>query len=310
MATESLESSGGAPFRPERVPGEVELAVGVAGDASRDPIVALHGITAHHRAFNALARRVSGDRGVLAPDLRGRGDSGKPEDGYGLPAHAADVARLLDHFDLASATLVGHSMGAFVALRTALDHPERVRSLSLLDGGWPRSETPPEEMTEAQHKEAEALSEGLARAFRRLDMTFGSPEEYLEFWFPGQGLSPADLTPDVADYFLYDLGEAEGGYSPKCSSAAATQDSEWLSAHGPTVSELRGVGCQVELFTAGAGFFPESPPLIPDAVEKEMAGALGLSFRARVTAANHYTLLHEPNVAEIARRLTPESGES
>ena len=299
----------GAPFRTELVSGEVELAVGVCGDPSADPVVALHGITAHHRAFNALARRLSDSpdaRGVIAPDLRGRGDSRKPETGYGLEAHAADVVRVLDHFGIESVALAGHSMGAFVALRTALSYPDRVRSLVLLDGGWPRRETPAEEMTEEQTREAEAVREGLARAFRRLDMTFESPEDYLEFWFPGQGIKPEDLPPDVADYFLYDLGGVEGGFSPKCSSDAAKQDSEWLSGRGPTARELRGVGCPVALVAAGAGFFPGSEPLISDGVRQTMAGALDLRLQTRLPGANQYTMLHEPNVAEFAGLLASD----
>src|ERR687889_1800954 len=195
----------------ERVPGEVELAICRAGEGP-DPIVCLHGITAQHRAFNAVARYLEAPRGLVGVDLRGRGDSDKPESGYGLEAHAADVVRVLDHLGLQSAVLAGHSMGAFVALKTALLFPERVRALVLLDGGWPRIESPPRETTKEEKQEASALEEGLERAFKRLDMTFESPEAYLDFWFPGQGLTPDDLPPDPADYYLYDLEEVEGGF--------------------------------------------------------------------------------------------------
>lgn len=289
-----------APFHTQRVPGEVELAAGVAGDVSADSVVALHGISAHHRAFNALARRVSGERGFIAPDLRGRGDSEKPASGYGMEAHAADVVRLLDHFGLESASLAGHSMGAFVAIQTALSYPERVRSLVLLDGGWPRAEVSSEEMNEEQLAEARAVQEGLARAFSRLQMTFGSAEEYLDFWYPGQGLTPGDLPPDVADYFLYDLEKVEGGYSPKCSHAAAMEDSGWLSERGPTVRELERVGCPVALVRAGAGFFPQSEPLISETARETMLGALDVRREVRLPEANHYTMLYEPQVGEFA----------
>src|ERR687897_80683 len=167
----------------ERVPGKVELAIGRAGGGP-DPIVCLHGITAQHRAFNAAARYLEPSRGLVGVDLRGRGDSDKPESGYSLQAHAADVVRVLDHLGLESAVLAGHSMGGFVALNTALLFPDRVRALVLLDGGWPRVESPPEAMSEEEKEEAAALEEGLARAFRRLDMIFENPEDYLNFWFP------------------------------------------------------------------------------------------------------------------------------
>src|ERR671918_896876 len=158
----------------ERVPGEVELAICRAGEGP-DPIVCLHGITAQHRSFNAAARYLEPSRGLVGVDLRGRGDSDKPESGYSLQAHAADVVRVLDHLGLESAVLAGHSMGGFVALKTALMFPDRVRAIVLLDAGWPRVESQLEEMTEEERQEAEAIAAGLARAFLRLDMVFDSP---------------------------------------------------------------------------------------------------------------------------------------
>src|ERR671910_2446336 len=230
----------------ERVPGEVELAICRAGEGF-DPIVCLHGITAQHRAFNAAARYLETSRGLVGVDLRGRGDSDKPESGYSLEAHAADVVRVLDHLGLQSAVLAGHSMGGFVALKSALTFPERVRAIVLLDGGWPRIESTPEEATEEERQEAAALEEGLARAFKRLDMTFESPEAYLDFWFPGQNLKMEDLPPELADYYLYDLEEVEGGYSPKASRAAAEEDSPSVSSDSPTADEMRNVQCPVAL---------------------------------------------------------------
>src|SRR5919202_4427092 len=109
-----------------RVPGEVELAIGRVGDGP-DPVVCLHGITAQHRAFNAAVRHLGPSRGLVGVDLRGRGDSDKPESGYGLATHASDVVRVLDHLGLEDAVLLGHSMGAFVAIETALASPDRVR---------------------------------------------------------------------------------------------------------------------------------------------------------------------------------------
>src|SRR5918992_593006 len=129
----------------ERVPGEIELAIWRSG-SGEDPALCLHGITAQHRAFNAAARYLASSRSLVGIDLRGRGDSEKPESGYGLEAHAADVIRVLDHLELQNAVLSGHSMGGFVALKTALSQPDRVRALILLDGGWPRVEVSPEGM--------------------------------------------------------------------------------------------------------------------------------------------------------------------
>jgi lipase len=277
-------------WKKERVPGEVELAIWRAGEGP-DPVVCLHGITAQHRAFNAVARYLETSHGLVGVDLRGRGDSDKPELGYSLEAHAADVVRVLDHLGLRNAVLAGHSMGGFVALKTALMFPERVRAIVLLDGGWPRVESTPEELSEEEKQEAAALEEGLARAFKRLDMTFESPKAYLDFWFPDQNLKMGDLHQDLADYYLYDLGEVEGGYRPKASRVAAEEDSPSVSSTSPTAEEMRGVACPVALVRASQGFFPGSDPLISDEVRDMMEGPLDIRTEILLEGANHYTML-------------------
>ena len=286
-------------WTPGRVLGEVGLAFGRAGDGT-DPIVALHGITAQHRAFNAVARYLASAGGIVGLDLRGRGDSDKPEAGYGLEAHAGDVIRLLDHLGLERAVICGHSMGAFVALQTAISFPDRIEALILLDGGWPRIEVDPEQMTEEQKQEAAAIGEGLERAFKRLDMTFETPDAYLDFWFPDQGLKLKDLPPDLADYYRYDLGEVEGGYQPKASSSAAGEDGEALSRQSPTAGELKQVKCPVALVRASEGFFPGTAPLISAEARLAMGDSLDLRSDARLEGANHYTMLWEPYSRRIA----------
>jgi lipase len=274
----------------DRVPGEVELAIWRAG-GGQNPLICLHGITAQHRAFSALARYLGEGRSLIGLDLRGRGDSDKPESGYGLAAHARDVIRVLDHLGLDAIVIVGHSMGGFVALKAALSFPERVRALVLLDGGWPRVEVSPEEMSEEQEQEAAAIGKGLERAFRRLDMTFESPDAYLDFWFPDGGLTMQDVPSDLADYYLYDLEEVEGGYQPKASSAAAREDSVKVSGSSPTADEMRNIGCPVALVRASEGFFPGSAPVISDETRDAMARVLDLRSDTLLEGATHYTML-------------------
>ena len=287
-------------WRSERVPGDVGISINRAGDGP-DPVVCLHGITAQHRAFTPAARHAGPARGLVGVDLRGRGDSDKPDSGYGLEAHAGDAIRVLDHLGLDDAVLVGHSMGAFVALKAALIYPHRVRALVLLDGGWPRVEAPPqEEMTEEQRREAEAIREGLARAFSRLEMVFETPDDYLGFWFLDGNLTMADLPPDLADYYRYDLQPVEGGHNPKCSTAAAKEDSPAVTRTSPTAEEMRAVGCPVALVRASEGFFPGSRPLIPDATRDVMAEALDLRSEMVLPGANHYTMLWTPYTRQWA----------
>jgi len=73
----------------------------------------------------------------IAMDCRGHGKSGKPHDraAYGLEM-VKDVVRLLDHLAIGRAPLIGFSMGAEIALKTAARHPARVRSAVLAGSGW------------------------------------------------------------------------------------------------------------------------------------------------------------------------------
>ncbi|MDP8950985.1 MAG: alpha/beta hydrolase [Actinomycetota bacterium] len=279
------------------MPGEISLAFGRVGEGP-EPVLALHGITAQHRAFNALARHFQYPDGMVALDLRGRGDSAKPPSGsYGLAAHAEDVIRTLDHLRVEKGILAGHSSGAFVALRTALSYPERVRAIVLVDGGWPRPEEPSEP--------GEQIQQGLERAFRRLDMVFETPEDYLDYWFPDQNLTLEDLPPDLADYYLYDLERVEGGYTPKASREAAEEDAESSLFESPTAAELRGVGCPVALVRAAEGFFPGYDPLVSDEARDAMAEALDLRSERLLSGANHYTVLlseeYARQIADIVR---------
>ena len=295
-------------WTPERVPGEVELAIWRAGTGD-EPLVCIHGITAQHRSFNALAQHLDKEYELIGVDLRGRGDSDKPDSGYGLDAHAADIMRLFDHLGLENAVLVGHSMGGFVGLQTALSYPDRARALVLLDGGWPRREVPEEELTEEQREELEEARQGLQRAYSRLDMVFESSDDYLNFWFPEQGVTMEDLPPELADYYRYDLGRVEGGYQPKASLDAVEEDSPQISTGAPTVQQMRGVKCPVALVRPAEGFLPDSSPLITDTVRAQMGDALDIRSDTVLEGANHYTMLwgeHSRRAADAIRNFLHE----
>ncbi len=96
-------------------------------------LVLLHGYpqTGHmwRKVVPALAERFT----VVAPDLRGYGDSDKPRGGYDKRTMAVDIAAVIRELGLAPVVLVGHDRGARVAHRFALDHPTLLTHLVLLD---------------------------------------------------------------------------------------------------------------------------------------------------------------------------------
>lgn len=110
----------------------LDLKFKTYGDAGRPTIVLLHGLFGAATNWGSVARTLSGDYHVIVPDLRNHGQSPHvPEHSY--PAMAADVMALLDSCGLTQTILVGHSMGGKVAMYLALNHPERVERLAVVD---------------------------------------------------------------------------------------------------------------------------------------------------------------------------------
>lgn len=97
------------------------------------PLVLLHGFPQTGHMWRKVMPPLAEHYDVVAPDLRGYGDSDKPRGGYDKRTMAADVADLIQALGLEPVVLVGHDRGARVAHRFALDHPARLTHLVLLD---------------------------------------------------------------------------------------------------------------------------------------------------------------------------------
>ncbi|MCR9093606.1 MAG: alpha/beta hydrolase [bacterium] len=112
---------------------EGRVAYHEAGDGE-PALVILHGFTGHRDDFIGILPTLGERRRVLAPDLRGHGDSetGPGALGWSFEQLVNDLLAFLDAMGLERIDLLGHSVGGFVALRTALRAPERIRSLVLM----------------------------------------------------------------------------------------------------------------------------------------------------------------------------------
>ena len=106
------------------------------GNPGAPPIVCVHGYTSSAQAFNALARRLRDRHHVVAPDVRGHGESGwSPSGAYQYEDQVGDLAALVDKLGLARFTLVGTSMGGIIAMAYAGAHPDRLARLVINDIG-------------------------------------------------------------------------------------------------------------------------------------------------------------------------------
>jgi pimeloyl-ACP methyl ester carboxylesterase len=104
-------------------------------DNERDApaVLFIHGNSCDHTFLSPQIEHFAPTRRVIAPDLRGHGESDKPEDGYSFVSLSADLAELLALRNAVPAVAVGHSMGGLLALELAWRHPGLVTAIACLD---------------------------------------------------------------------------------------------------------------------------------------------------------------------------------
>jgi pimeloyl-ACP methyl ester carboxylesterase len=105
------------------------------GEANKTSIVLLHGLGDEADTWRRVLPLLNQNYRVIAPDLPGFGRSQKPDAKYTIPFFVEAVLELLDVLSISQAVVVGHSMGAVIAHTCALEHPERMERLVLIDGG-------------------------------------------------------------------------------------------------------------------------------------------------------------------------------
>ena len=250
-------------------------------------IVAVHGLTSNHTVWYSIADALDGSHRILAPDLRGRGDSDKPATGYSLAHHAADLRALLDHFRLARAILMGHSLGAHIAVRFATLHPDRVSKLVLFDGGL--------------DVRAEIL-DALAPAINRLGVEFPSLEKFLAT-LQDLPMFAGRWNDYLARHYTYDVEPGPGGgVRSKVARHAIEEEVAnlqrtrlWVWHHQLAAPTL--------LFRAPDGLLRADDCLMTQEEAEAMAHAIPYCRLVVVPRTNHYTVVlgQHPVVARALR---------
>jgi pimeloyl-ACP methyl ester carboxylesterase len=106
------------------------------GSSSASPVVCVHGYTSSAQAFNGPARHFQDRCRLVAPDVRGHGESAwSPAGAYQYQDQVGDLAALVDALALGRFTLIGTSMGGIIAMAYAGAHPDRLQRLVLNDIG-------------------------------------------------------------------------------------------------------------------------------------------------------------------------------
>ena len=258
------------------------LRVGIWGPDDAPPLVAIHGITANHLAWQLVADQLT-DLRIIAPDLRGRGRSCTLPGPWGMAQHADDLAQVVAHLGLGSTPVVGHSMGGFAALALAEHSPDLVRSLLLLDGGLPfvvGVEADPDALVEAT----------LGPALARLTMTFDDATAYHDFWRGHPALGDS-WGPELEAYTDYDLVGTAPHLHSAVSGDAVRADSHDQFVRVVDDSVLRRLDRSMTMITVPAGLLGQPPGLYPDDVMAHWESVLPQLRVERWSDFNHYTMI-------------------
>lgn len=283
------------------------LHVGVAGAPVGTPgvpvVLAVHGITGSHRTWAPVARHLGEAVTVLAPDLRGRGESAGLAGPYGMAAHVDDTLAVLDHVGCPRAVVAGHSMGGYIVARFAATVPERISGAVLVDGGLP---LPIPDGVDPDVVLAAVLGPSLAR----FEMTFPSIDAYRDYWRGHPAFAPCPWTDDVAGFVDYDLGEPTAGpegaaqYRSRVSKDAVRGDGRDLFDGDAGRKALHSLPDPTVLLWAARGLQHEERPLLPAEAIADARSLLPHLEVREVPDTNHYfILLGDREAADVAAEI-------
>lgn len=282
------------------------ISAGQWGDGDR-VVIASHGITANHLSWQRVAElvveRSDGAVAVVAVDHRGRAGSAMTPGPFGLASHADDLVAVLDHFGRLSASLLGHSMGAFVAALAAERHPDRVERLVLVDGGLPLLlKVPPDADVEA------VVQSVIGPALDRLDQRWPDEDAYVKFFADLPAFQPPNDWPAAAEaYVRYDAVVTEqGDVRSSVSKEAVLVDGGAAIVDRESSVAIQRITTPTLLLWAPRGVLDQSPGLYTRRQIEEAVAELPYLEAALIDDTNHYTIavgeVGATNIAEAVLR--------
>jgi len=260
-------------------------------------LLLVHGLSANARTFDRWAESLAPRYRLIAPDLRGRGDSDKPEGPYGIEVHARDMELLLNALNIDKVVYIGQSLGAIIGLQFTANNPGRVLKLVLGDqGGVPDDEA----------QIAEILNT-IQISIARVGTTYSSRDAYLDF-FKGNPF----LQPMWSKYFE-SLVEADievlpdGTARSKMRKEALEQDTTSLLnlAYENLYPKVR---CPTLLVRAPCGILGEKDYALSPEVTDKIVRSIPNCRLYEVEGANHYTLflVEQPELMQEIIRFIEE----
>ncbi|HLA09024.1 MAG TPA: alpha/beta fold hydrolase [Pyrinomonadaceae bacterium] len=180
----------------------VRLNYAEQGDPNGEPLIMLHGYTDSWFSYSRVLPLLRSRYWVYVLDQRGHGDSERPASGYSMRDFARDVLAFMDAKGLKSATIVGHSMGSFVAQHVAATAPDRVNRLVLIGSAASLHN----EVVRALQKEVNSLQDPLperyAREFQESTVARKLPDDFMNGIVKESLKIPARVWQQVVNEFV------------------------------------------------------------------------------------------------------------
>ncbi|WP_428609560.1 alpha/beta fold hydrolase [Sedimenticola sp.] len=242
----------------------------------KGPILCLPSFAGHKGSFDRLAQALAPDYRVIALDLRGRGDSDKPEQGYGFAYHARDILAFMQQLGIESFAIVGHSFGATLGTYLASIRPSRVKAIVLLEGGADPTER---------------VLEAIRPTLVHLETRFPSMDAYLEVMreMPFYATQWGGM---LETYLREDVHVLEGGaVQPKACAPALHQDLDLHSLYSMCL-HFPAMACPALFVRAGEGLLGgQRGHIFSEAETDAIVRWIPQGRRIDLPGVNHFTLL-------------------
>ena len=249
-------------------------------------VILMHGLTANAHAFDGLLKEGLGKKyRIISVDLRGRGESDKPTEGYTMKDHAQDILGLMDVLGVEKCIIGGHSFGALLTFYMAFHHDERIEKMLLLD---------------AAARLHPQTKEMLIPALRRIGQTYPSFDTYLEKVKSGAYMTYWEDT--MLSYYQADVQTNEDGSVTQRSTPENMTEAILKGSFGePWLDYIKAVE-QPAILLNGIMNYALNAPLLPKEFALETVESMK-NCQYQEVWGNHQTMLYGQGAKDIVKSI-------